>query len=125
MRTDLRLKSADLGAYKTEADRNQGDAEIAILKLQKSLPPMPHLTTLPIRYKGETVGTLIAAKSKGENFTHMGNEFLSGICHMLEAIYESAALDTLKPLKPSWSAEKRVFTASKVVFVVSDFSVSR
>ena len=49
---------------------------------------MPHLTTLPIRYKGETVGTLIAAKSKGENFTHMGNEFLSGICHMLEAIYE-------------------------------------
>lgn len=75
-------------AYKTEADRNQGDAEIAILQLQKSLPPMPHLTSLPICYKGETVGTLIAAKSKGENFTHMGNEFLSGICHLLEAIYE-------------------------------------
>lgn len=75
-------------AYKTEADRNQGDAEIAILQLQKSLPPMPHLTSLPICYKGETVGILIAAKSKGENFTHMGNEFLSGICHLLEAIYE-------------------------------------
>ena len=74
-------------AYKTEADRNQGDAEIAILQLQKSLPPMPHLTSLPICYKGETVGTLIAAKSKGENFTHMGNEFLSGICHLLEDIY--------------------------------------
>lgn len=42
-----------------------------------------------------------------------------------DAVTISVAFDTLKPLKPSWSAEKRVFTASKVVFVVSDFSVSR
>ena len=75
-------------AYKTEADQNQGDAEIAILKLQKSLPPMPHLATLPVKYKGEAVGYIIAAKSKGDNFTNMGTEFLHGICHILEAIYE-------------------------------------
>ena len=75
-------------AYKTEADKNQGDAEIAILKLQKSLPPMPHLVTLPVTYKGQAVGYIIAAKSKGDNFTNMGNEFLYGICHILEAIYE-------------------------------------
>lgn len=37
--------------YKTEADETQGDAEIAILKLQKSLPDMPHLMTLPVTYK--------------------------------------------------------------------------
>lgn len=39
--------------------------------------------------------------------------------------HDLCGFDTLKPLKPSWSAEKRVFTASKVVLVVSDFSVSR
>lgn len=75
-------------AYKTPADQTQGDAEIAILKLQKNLPPMNHLLTLPISYKGENVGYLIAAKSKGDSFTNMGTEFLSGICHILEAIYE-------------------------------------
>ena len=54
-------------AYKTEADRNQGDAEIAILKLQKSLPPMPHLTTLPIcatRAKPSAPSSLRKAKGK-------------------------------------------------------------
>lgn len=75
-------------AYKTEADQNQGDAEIAILKLQKSLPPMPHLVTLPVTYKGEAVGYIIAAKSKGDTMSNMGTEFLHGICHILETIYE-------------------------------------
>lgn len=74
--------------YKTEADETQGDAEIAILKLQKSLPDMPHLMTLPVTYKNETVGYIIAAKSKGDTFTKMGIEFLHGICHVMEAIYE-------------------------------------
>ena len=74
--------------YKTEADVIQGDAEIAILKLQKTLPDMPHLMTLPVTYKNETVGWIIAAKSKGDTFTKMGIEFLHGICHVMEAIYE-------------------------------------
>ncbi len=75
-------------AYKTPADRTQGDAEIAILKLQRNLPPMRHLLSIPISYKGENVGYLIAAKAKGDKFTNMGTEFLHGICRMLEAIYE-------------------------------------
>ncbi len=75
-------------AYKNEADQNQGDAEIAILKLQKSLPPMPHLVALPVTYKGEAVGFIIAAKSKGDRFTNMGTAFLRGTCHILETIYE-------------------------------------
>ena len=74
--------------YKTEADETQGDAEIAILKLQKSLPDMPHLMTLPVTYRHETVGWIIAAKSKGDTFTKLGVEFLHGICHVMEAIYE-------------------------------------
>ena len=36
--------------YKDDADKNQGDAEIAILKLQHSLPDLPHLITLPVKY---------------------------------------------------------------------------
>ena len=75
-------------SYKTDADQTQGEAEIAILKLQKSLPPMPHLVTFPVTYKGEAVGYIIAAKSKGDTFTNMGTEFLHGICHILETIYE-------------------------------------
>ena len=74
--------------YKTEADHNQGNAEIAILKLQQTLPDMPHLMTLPVTYRRETVGYIIAAKSKGDTFTKMGIEFLHGICHVMEAIYE-------------------------------------
>ena len=60
--------------YKDDADKNQGDAEIAILKLQHSLPDLPHLITLPVKYKGKVVG------------------FLHGICHILESIYESEKL---------------------------------
>lgn len=74
--------------YRNDTDRNQGDAEIAILKLQKKLPDMPHLMTLPVMYHHDTVGYIIAAKSKGDTFTKMGIEFLHGICHVMEAIYE-------------------------------------
>lgn len=74
--------------YRNDTDRNQGDAEIAILKLQKKLPDMPHLMTLPVTYHHDTVGYIIAAKSKGDTFTKMGIEFLHGICHVMEAIYE-------------------------------------
>lgn len=74
--------------YRNDTDRNQGDAEIAILKLQKKLPDMPHLMTLLVMYHHDTVGYIIAAKSKGDTFTKMGIEFLHGICHVMEAIYE-------------------------------------
>lgn len=49
---------------------------------------MPHLMTLPVTYRHETVGWIIAAKSKGDTFTKLGVEFLHGICHVMEAIYE-------------------------------------
>ena len=75
-------------AYKTATDQTQGDAEIAILKLQRNLPPMNHLLSIPISYKNQNVGYIIAAKVKGESFTNMGTEFLYGICRILEAIYE-------------------------------------
>ena len=78
--------------YKDDADKNQGDAEIAILKLQHSLPDLPHLITLPVKYKGKVVGSIFAAKSKGDTFTNTGTEFLHGICHILESIYESEKL---------------------------------
>lgn len=78
--------------YKDDADKNQGDAEIAILKLQHSLPDLPHLITLPVKYKGKVVGSIFAAKSKGDTFTKTGTEFLHGICHILESIYESEKL---------------------------------
>ena len=78
--------------YKDDADKNQGDAEIAILKLQHSLPDLPHLITLPVKYKGKVVGSIFAAKSKGDTFTNTGTEFLHGICHILEFIYESEKL---------------------------------
>ncbi len=78
--------------YKDDADKNQGDAEIAILKLQHSLPDLPHLITLPVKYKGKVVGSIFAAKSKGDTFTNTGTEFLHGICHILESIYESEEL---------------------------------
>lgn len=74
--------------YKNDADQNQGAAEIAILNLQKSLPAMTHLYTLPVLYNHETVGYIIASKSKGDTFSRMGTEFLHGICHIVEAIYE-------------------------------------
>ena len=78
--------------YKDDADKNQGDAEIAILKLQHSIPDLPHLITLPVKYKGKVVGSIFAAKSKGDTFTNTGTEFLHGICHILEFIYESEKL---------------------------------
>lgn len=78
--------------YKDDADKNQGDAEIAILKLHHSLPDLPHLITLPVKYKGKVVGSIFAAKSKGDTFTNTGTEFLHGICHILESIYESEKL---------------------------------
>lgn len=74
--------------YPTEADKTQGEAEIAILKLQKTLPDLPHLMKLPIRYKDENIGYIIASKTKGETFTKLGVEFLHGIGQVLEAIYE-------------------------------------
>lgn len=74
--------------YKTEADRTQGASEIAILELQKSLPAMPHIYTLPVLYNHETVGYIIAAKSKDDTFSRMGIEFLHGVCQIVEAIYE-------------------------------------
>lgn len=74
--------------YESESDKNQGDAEVAILKLQHDLPPMPHLVMLPIRSKDEELGKIIAAKAKGDSVTHMGIEFLTGICHLMEALNE-------------------------------------
>lgn len=74
--------------FKNEADENQGSAELSILKLQETLPPMSHTIRLPVTYNHETVGYIIAAKSKGDTFTKLGIEFLHGICHVLEAIYE-------------------------------------
>ena len=74
--------------YKNDADQMQGESELAILRLQKSLPSMEHIYTLPVVYKNETVGYIIAGKSKGETFTNMGIEFLHGICQIVEAIYE-------------------------------------
>jgi len=65
---------------------------MAILKLQHSLPDLPHLITLPVKYKGKVVGSIFAAKSKGDTFTNTGTEFLHGICHILESIYESEKL---------------------------------
>lgn len=76
------------GAYKTKEDRTQGEAETSILRLQKSLPDMPHVLTLPVRWQDEIIGYIIAAKSKGDTFTKMGIEFLNGVCHIVEAIYE-------------------------------------
>lgn len=76
------------GAYKTKEDRTQGEAETSILRLQKSLPDMPHVLTLPVRWQNEIIGYIIAAKSKGDTFTKMGIEFLNGVCHIVEAIYE-------------------------------------
>ncbi len=85
-------------AYKKDSDRTQGDAEIAILKLQKSLPNMPHLLTLPVTGRNEVVGYIIAAKRKGDTFTKMGIEFLHGVCHVVETIYEYEQLKEEKNL---------------------------
>lgn len=52
------------GAYKTKEDRTQGEAETAILRLQKSLPDMPHVLTLPVRWQDEIIGYIIAAKAR-------------------------------------------------------------
>lgn len=49
---------------------------------------MPHVLTLPVRWQNEIIGYIIAAKSKGDTFTKMGIEFLNGVCHIVEAIYE-------------------------------------
>lgn len=74
--------------YKSDSDKTQGDAEVAILQLQHDLPPMPHLMKLPIKNKDEVLGQVIAAKAKGDSVTHMGSEFLSGMCHLMEALNE-------------------------------------
>ncbi|MDY6085103.1 MAG: LytS/YhcK type 5TM receptor domain-containing protein [Dialister sp.] len=74
--------------YVSESDKNQGDAEVAILQLQQDLPHMPHLMMLPIKSKDEQLGKIIAAKAKGDSLTHMGIEFLTGICHLMEALNE-------------------------------------
>lgn len=74
--------------YVSESDKNQGDAEVAILQLQQDLPHMPHLMMLPIKSKDEQLGKIIAAKAKGDSLTHTGIEFLTGICHLMEALNE-------------------------------------
>lgn len=85
-------------AYKNQADKNEGDAEIAILKLQKSLPAMPHVLTIPITCRNEVVGYIVAAKNKDNTFTKMGIEFLHGVCRIVEAIYEHEKMKKEKNL---------------------------
>lgn len=85
-------------AYKNQADKNEGDAEIAILKLQKSLPAMPHVLTIPVTCRNEVVGYIVAAKNKDNTFTKMGIEFLHGVCRIVEAIYEHEKMKQEKNL---------------------------
>lgn len=80
-------------SYRDDSDKNQGDAEIAILQLQKELPPMSHIRILPLMVKGEKVGEIYATKAKGFTFTSFGETLLTGVQRIFESI---AVYDRMK-----------------------------
>lgn len=73
-------------SYHSDSDRMQGEAETAVLTLQKKLAPAPHIRILPVMVKGEKVGEIYAAKAKGYQFTGRGEVLLKGVCRTLETM---------------------------------------
>lgn len=91
--------------WQSEAEKARCEAEIAILRRQKSLPLMPHILSVPIQGRGEKAGEIFAAKSRlnpalyeKDSFLYVEKEFVSGMAQIMSGIYEYERLQQDKEL---------------------------